>query len=75
MAPVRDEPEGSRKPLFFKLGKYAAIGLEFPSTVIGGLFLLGNLEVFRLEAIARLWPAVLVVLGVWLLRKHQGKAA
>ena len=42
--------------------------------VIGGLFLLGNLDVFRLEAIARLWPAALVVLGVWLLRKHQGKA-
>jgi len=39
VAPTRDEPEGSRKPLFFKLGKYAAIGLEFPSTVIGGLFL------------------------------------
>lgn len=39
MAPAGNEPEGSREPLFFKLGKYAAIGLEFPSTVIGGLFL------------------------------------
>ncbi len=43
--------------------------------VIGGLFLLGNLDVFQLDRIARLWPAALVVLGVWLLRKHQGKAA
>jgi hypothetical protein len=42
--------------------------------VIGGLFLLGNLDVFSMEALARLWPAGLVVLGVWLLRKHQGKA-
>lgn len=30
---------GPEEPLFFKFGKYAAIGLEFPSTVIGGLFL------------------------------------
>ena len=42
--------------------------------VIGGLFLLGNLNVFEMARIARLWPAVLVVLGVWLLKKHQSKA-
>jgi hypothetical protein len=39
--------------------------------VIGGLYLLGNLDVFDLRRIARLWPIVLVVLGVWLLKKHQ----
>jgi len=39
--------------------------------VIGGLYLLGNLEVFDLHRIARLWPVVLVVIGVWLLKKHQ----
>jgi Domain of unknown function (DUF5668) len=39
--------------------------------VIGGLYLLGNLDFFDLHRIARLWPAVLVVIGVWLLRKHQ----
>jgi len=27
------------QPLFVKAGKYAAIGLEFPSTVIGGMLL------------------------------------
>jgi hypothetical protein len=43
--------------------------------VVGGLFLLGNLDVFAMERLARLWPAGLVFLGVWLLRKHQGKAA
>jgi TM2 domain-containing membrane protein YozV len=41
---------------------------------IGGLYLLGNLDVFDLHRIARLWPALLVVAGVWLLKKHQEKA-
>src|SRR5262252_5695994 len=39
--------------------------------VIGGLYLLGNLDVFDLHRIARLWPAGLVFLGVWLLNRHQ----
>ena len=39
--------------------------------VIGGLYLLGNLDVFDLHRIARLWPVALVVVGVWLLKKHQ----
>ena len=39
--------------------------------IVGGLYLLGNLDVFDLHRIARLWPAVLVVIGVWLLKKHQ----
>lgn len=32
---------GSNKeqPLFVKVGKYTAIGLEFPSTIIGGMLL------------------------------------
>lgn len=42
--------------------------------VLGGFFLLGNLDVFRIERAVRLWPAALVILGVWLLRKHHGKA-
>jgi Domain of unknown function (DUF5668) len=41
--------------------------------VIGGLYLLGNLDVFDLHRIARLWPVALVVVGVWLLKKHQEK--
>ena len=43
--------------------------------VIGGIYLLGNLDVFDLHRIARLWPAALVVLGVWLLKKHQDRGA
>jgi TM2 domain-containing membrane protein YozV len=39
--------------------------------VIGGLYLLGNLDVFDLHRVARLWPAALVLLGVWLLKNHQ----
>lgn len=39
--------------------------------VIGGLYLLGNLDIFDMRKIARLWPVGLVVLGVWLLKKHQ----
>ena len=42
--------------------------------VIGALFLLGNLDVFEIDRIARFWPAVLVVLGAWLLKKHHEKA-
>jgi TM2 domain-containing membrane protein YozV len=41
--------------------------------VIGGLYLLGNLDVFDLHRIARLWPAALVIVGVWLLKKHQDR--
>src|SRR5947207_2949806 len=33
--------------------------------VIGGLYLLGNLDVFDLRRVARLWPAALVLVGVW----------
>jgi TM2 domain-containing membrane protein YozV len=39
--------------------------------VVGGLYLLGNLDFFDLHRIARLWPAGLVLLGVWLLNRHQ----
>jgi TM2 domain-containing membrane protein YozV len=39
--------------------------------VIGALYLLGNLDFFDLHRIARLWPAVLVLIGIWLLKKHQ----
>ena len=39
--------------------------------VIGGLYLLGNLDFFDMHRIARLWPAGLVFLGVWLLNRHQ----
>lgn len=35
----RDRESGKEEPLFANIGKYAAIGLEFPSTIIGGLFL------------------------------------
>jgi hypothetical protein len=42
--------------------------------VIGALFLLGNLDVFEIDRVARFWPAVLVVIGVWLLKKHHEKA-
>lgn len=39
MAGQGDERNSSRESLVLKMGKYAAIGLEFPGTVIGGLFL------------------------------------
>ena len=41
--------------------------------VIGGIYLLGNLDVFDLHRVARLWPAILVFVGVWLLKKHQDR--
>jgi hypothetical protein len=39
--------------------------------VVGGLYLLGNLDIFDLRRIARVWPVMLVLVGVWLLKKHQ----
>ena len=43
---------------------------------IGGVLLLGNLNLLSLSWIGTLlWPAVLVGLGFWLLKKHQSKAA
>jgi hypothetical protein len=43
--------------------------------IIGGLYLLGNLNIFDLHRMGRLWPVGLVVLGVWLLKRHQDKGA
>ncbi len=43
--------------------------------VVGGLLLLGNLNLFSIAWIGRLlWPMVLVGVGVWLLKRHQDKA-
>jgi len=41
--------------------------------IIGGLYLLGNLDIFDLHRVARLWPLVFVLIGVWLLKNHQEK--
>jgi hypothetical protein len=42
--------------------------------VIGCLLLVGNLGVFSMAVLGRfLWPAVLVGLGVWLLKRRQDK--
>jgi hypothetical protein len=41
--------------------------------VIGGLYLLANLEFFDLHRLTRLWPLVLVVVGVYLLKKHNDR--
>jgi hypothetical protein len=50
-------------------GGIALIGLGF-------LFLLENFNILRIDWIARLfWPAVLIGIGVWLLRRHQQRIA
>jgi len=42
--------------------------------VIGCMLLVGNLGVFNMALLGRfLWPAILVGLGVWLLKRHQDK--
>ena len=33
----QDDESGKEKSLLLKLGRYAAIGLEFPSTIVGGI--------------------------------------
>jgi hypothetical protein len=42
--------------------------------VMGVLFLLDNFDVIRMDRVARLWPLILIALGVWILR-FRGKAA
>lgn len=37
---------------------------------LGGLLLLANFEMINMDAIVRFWPLLLIVLGVWLLRKR-----
>ncbi len=42
--------------------------------VVGGLFLADNFDVVRLDRLGRLWPIVLIGLGIWMLKRFQGKA-
>jgi hypothetical protein len=42
--------------------------------VIGALFLADNFDVVRLDRIGRLWPVALIGLGIWMLKRFQGKA-
>ena len=42
----------------------------------GGLFLLDNFDILRLHQVAKLWPSLLILAGVWLIRRFQeGKKA
>jgi hypothetical protein len=41
---------------------------------MGVLFLLDNFDVIRMDRVARLWPLILIALGLWILR-FRGKAA
>jgi hypothetical protein len=44
--------------------------------VLGGLFLLENFNILRIDWIARLfWPVVLIGIGLWLLKRHRERAA
>lgn len=42
--------------------------------ILGGLFLLSNLGLVRLEEILRFWPAALILLGVWMLYERMRPA-
>jgi len=43
--------------------------------VIGGLFLADNFNIIHFERIGQLWPVLLIGLGLWMLKRYQGKAA
>lgn len=43
--------------------------------VAGGLLLLSNFNVFRFGGLGRLWPLLIIGVGLWLLKKRQQKAA
>ncbi len=42
---------------------------------IGGLFLLDNFGVFRFDWVGRLWPVILIGVGIWLLRRFRERSA
>jgi hypothetical protein len=42
--------------------------------LLGGLFLLNNLGLVRLEQILRYWPAALILLGAWMLYERMRPA-
>jgi hypothetical protein len=41
--------------------------------VIGGLFLLDNFNVLRIDEVTRLWPAALIAVGILMIRRFQGQ--
>jgi len=41
--------------------------------VIGGIFLADNFNIIHFERIGELWPLLLVGLGIWMLKRYQGK--
>lgn len=41
--------------------------------VLGVLFLLDNFRILDLDNLLRFWPVLLILLGVWLLRRFQGR--
>ena len=43
--------------------------------IIGALFLADNFDIIRFDRIGQLWPIVLIGLGIWMLKRFQGKAA
>jgi len=43
--------------------------------VIGGLFLADNFDLVRFDRIGQLWPIILIGLGIWMMKRFQGKAA
>jgi TM2 domain-containing membrane protein YozV len=42
--------------------------------IIGTLFLLDNFGILRLEWVARIWPVILILIGLWMLKRFQEKA-
>ena len=42
--------------------------------ILGSLILLDNFDVIHMDRVVRLWPLILIALGVWLLKRFQEKA-
>ena len=45
----------------------------FVLIVLGVLFLLDNLGLFEFHWVHRLWPVILIVIGVWLFAKRWNR--
>jgi Domain of unknown function (DUF5668)/B-box zinc finger len=61
-------------------GEFTGQGPHIPTAAIvliglGVLFLLDNLGVFRWHWIGRMWPIILIAVGVWLFARRRGRMA
>ncbi|MBI4474502.1 MAG: hypothetical protein HY646_17665 [Acidobacteria bacterium] len=41
--------------------------------ILGSLFLLDNFDILRMDNVLRLWPLILIIIGIFMLKRFQEK--